>query len=139
MQLATPNQRRAAHERLALFHRDDLERRATHLAAATIDPDDEVAAVLEAAAQSATRRGGALAAVTWLTRAAELTEDRADRSRRLAHAAFVAGHAARLGQAHRLVRSDRTPGAGESVASTSADAYAALYGTAMCAPPSGRS
>ncbi|MEY9930399.1 DNA-binding CsgD family transcriptional regulator [Catenulispora sp. GP43] len=127
VQLATPNQRRAAHERLALFHRDDLERRATHLAAATIDPDDEVAAVLEAAAQSVTRRGGALAAVTWLTRAAELTEDRADRSRRLAHAAFVAAYAARLGQAHRLVRADRAPGAGESVASASADAYAALY------------
>ncbi|NUT99898.1 MAG: AAA family ATPase, partial [Saccharothrix sp.] len=63
VQLATPNQRRAAHQALARIHHADLERRATHLAAATVDPDDEVADVLEAAAESVTRRGGALTAV----------------------------------------------------------------------------
>ncbi|MFE5586127.1 AAA family ATPase [Kitasatospora sp. NPDC056531] len=127
VQMATPNQRRAAHLTLAHVHRENLERRATHLAAATVDPDEDVADIREAAAGSATRRGGALAAVTWLTRAAELSENHTDRSRRLADAAFVAGHAARLGQAHRLVQADRGPGATESPASVLATAYQALY------------
>lgn len=127
VQMATANQRRAAHLALAQVHRDNLERRATHLAAATVDPDEEVAGVLEAAAESATLRGGALAAVDWLTRAAELSENHTDRSRRLADAAFVAGHAARLGQAHRLVRADLAPGSTRSPASVLATAYQALY------------
>ncbi|MFJ4188326.1 AAA family ATPase [Kitasatospora sp. NPDC089509] len=127
VQLATPNRRRAAHQALSHVHRDDLERRATHLAAATVDPDEEVAGLLAAAAESATRRGGALAAVTWLTRAAELSEDRTARSRRLAEAAFVAGHAARLGQAHGLVLSGLTPGQAQSPASVLAFAYQTLY------------
>ncbi|RKT19085.1 regulatory LuxR family protein [Streptomyces sp. 1114.5] len=127
MRMATPNQRRAAHLALAQFHRENLERRATHLAAATVDPDEDVAGILEAAAESATRRGGALAAVTWLTRAAELSENHADRSRRLTNAAFVAGHAARLGQAHRLVQADLAPGSTDSPASVLAAAYRALY------------
>ncbi|MFF5139278.1 AAA family ATPase [Streptomyces sp. NPDC013157] len=113
---ATPNQRRAAHAALAGVHRDDVERRATHLAAPTVDPDKEVAATLERAAQSATRRGGALAAVAWLTRAAELSESREDRSRRIADAAFAAGHAGLFDRARRLVRSDRVPGTDESPA-----------------------
>ncbi|GAA1988016.1 helix-turn-helix transcriptional regulator [Catenulispora subtropica] len=127
VQMATPNQRRAAHRVLAQVHRDHLERRATHLAAATVDPDDDVADILEAAAESVTRRGGALAAVAWLTRAAELSESHADRSRRLADAAFIAGHAAQLGQAHRLVVADAGAGVAESPAAVIASAYQALY------------
>jgi hypothetical protein len=57
VQKATPNERRAAHAVLAQVHRDDLERRATHLAASTVDPDEEAAATLEAAADSAILRG----------------------------------------------------------------------------------
>ncbi|MEU0568411.1 ATP-binding cassette domain-containing protein, partial [Nonomuraea sp. NPDC005983] len=60
VQLATPNQRRAAHAELARVHRHDVERRARHLAASIVDPDEEVAAALEAAADSASRRGGAV-------------------------------------------------------------------------------
>jgi DNA-binding CsgD family transcriptional regulator len=128
VQTATPNQCREAHEALAQVHRENLERRATHLAAATVDPDDEVAAVLEAAAVSATRRGGALTAVTWLTRAAELSVDHGDRSRRLADAAFIAGHAARLGQARVLVQADSVAApASESPAAVLAAGYQALY------------
>ncbi|MFJ7909142.1 AAA family ATPase [Kitasatospora sp. NPDC096204] len=127
VRMATPNQRRAAHLALAQVHRENLERRATHLAAATVDPDEEVADVLEAAAESATRRGGALAAVSWLTRAAELSENHTGRSRRLTDASFVAAHAARLGQAHRLVQADLAPGSTESPASVLAAAYRALY------------
>ncbi|MFJ9775199.1 AAA family ATPase [Kitasatospora sp. NPDC101157] len=127
VRMATPNQRRAAHLALAQVHRENLERRATHLAAATVDPDEDVADILEAAAESATRRGGALAAMAWLTRAAELSENHTDRSRRLADAAFVAGHAARLGQAHRLVQADLASGSTQSPASVLASAYQALY------------
>ncbi|MFF4903017.1 AAA family ATPase, partial [Streptomyces sp. NPDC001068] len=124
---ATPNQRRAAHAVLAGVHRDDVERRATHLAASAVDPDEEVAAALEQAAESATRRGGALAAVAWLTRAAELSEQREDRSRRIADAAFVAGHAGLFDQAQRLVRSDRGAGTDESPAAVVTSAYMALF------------
>ncbi|MFD9691404.1 AAA family ATPase [Kitasatospora sp. NPDC059088] len=127
VQLATPNQRREAHRTLALLHRDNLERRAAHLAEATLDPDEEVARVLEAAAESATRRGGALTAVTWLTRAAELSEHPAERSRRLGDAAFIAGHAARLGHARRILRADPGPDADRSPAAALASGYQALY------------
>ncbi|MDP4501630.1 helix-turn-helix transcriptional regulator [Nonomuraea turcica] len=127
VQLATPNQRRAAHAELARVHRDDVERRARHLAASIVDPDEEVAAELEAAAESATRRGGAVAAVAWLTRAAELSETAAERSRRVGDAAFIAGHAALLDQAQQLIRSDLPPGAAESPAAVVTSAYVALY------------
>ncbi|NUR58868.1 MAG: AAA family ATPase, partial [Catenulispora sp.] len=127
VQTATPNQRRAAHRLLARTHRDHLERRAAHLAAATVDPDEEVAALLEAAAEAVTRRGGALTAVSWLTRAAELSENHADRSRRLADAAFIAGHSARLGQAQRLLQVDLAPGGAETPSTVLAGAYQALY------------
>ncbi|TDW98562.1 LuxR family transcriptional regulator [Kribbella sp. VKM Ac-2566] len=127
VQLATPNQRRAAHALLAELHRENVERRATHLAVAAVDPDEEVAAVLEAAATSATRRGGAVSAVAWMTRAAELSENHEDRSRRLGNAAFIAGQTARLDQAQRLVLSDLTPSGGESPASVVASSYLALY------------
>ncbi|MFI7386655.1 AAA family ATPase [Streptomyces sp. NPDC049813] len=129
VQLATPNERRAAHTVLAQVHRDDLERRATHLAASTVDPDEGTAAVLEAAADHdhATRRGGALAAVAWLTRAAELSESHAERSRRLGSAAYIAGHAGLLGRAQQLIHSDPGPGGHESPASVIASGYVALF------------
>ncbi|MFD8786748.1 LuxR C-terminal-related transcriptional regulator [Kitasatospora sp. NPDC059599] len=127
VQLSTPNERRAAHAVLARVHHEDVERRALHLAASTVDPDERIAAVLEAAADSATRRGGAVAAVAWLTRAAELSEGHHERSRRLGDAAFIAGHAGLLDRAQQLVRSDGAPGTGESPASVVAAAYVALY------------
>ncbi|MFF9340401.1 MULTISPECIES: AAA family ATPase [unclassified Streptomyces] len=127
VQMATPNERRAAHAALARVHHDDLERRATHLAASTVDPDEEVAATLEAAADSATLQGGAMAAVAWLTRAAELSESPAERSRRLGSAAYVAGHSGLLGQARQLVHSDTGPGGHESPASVIASGYVAFF------------
>ncbi|MBE1557670.1 ATP-binding protein [Nonomuraea africana] len=97
VQMATPEQCRAAHRTFADIHRDDLERRAMHLAAAYVAPDEEVARALEAAADSAIRRGGAITAVGWLTRAAELSEDAVERARRLNYATFLSGYAARFG------------------------------------------
>lgn len=127
VQTATPNQRRAAHAVLAQVHRDDLERRATHLAASTVDPDEEVAAVLEAAAESATRRGSAVAAVAWLTRAAELSDNHQERSRRLGDAAYIAGHSGQLDQARRLVGTGGGSGADESPVSVITSGYVALF------------
>ncbi|MFD8321325.1 helix-turn-helix transcriptional regulator [Kitasatospora purpeofusca] len=126
VQLATPDQRRAAHRVLAQLHREYPERRAIHLAAATVDPEEGVAADLEAAARSATRRGGARLAVSWLTRAAELSETRVDRSRRLGEAAYVAGQTDHLGRARSLALA-AAPGTDESPAAVLADSYLALY------------
>ncbi|WP_174864574.1 helix-turn-helix transcriptional regulator [Streptomyces spinoverrucosus] len=130
VQMATPNERRAAHAALAEVHRDDAERRATHLAASTVDPDEEVAAALEAAAESATRRGGAVTAVAWLTRAAELSENREARSRRLGNATLVAGDAGRLDQARQLVRSDTGSGSNDSPDSAVVPGYIASLAAA---------
>ncbi|OPG09748.1 LuxR family transcriptional regulator [Streptomyces sp. GKU 895] len=127
VQTATPNERRAAHAALADVHRDNVERRATHLAASTIDPDEEVAAALEAAAESATRRGGAVAAVSWLTRAAELSTTPQERSRRLGSAAYVAGHSGRLDQVRQLVREGAGADTDGSPDSVVASGYVAFF------------
>ncbi|WP_425244740.1 helix-turn-helix transcriptional regulator [Streptomyces citrinus] len=127
VQTATPNERRAAHTVLADVHRDNVERRATHLAASAVDPDEAVAAALEAAAESATRRGGAVAAVAWLTRAAELSETHQERSRRLGSAAYVAGHSGRLDQARQLVRAGAGVDTGGSPDSVVASGYVAFF------------
>ncbi|WP_458249334.1 AAA family ATPase [Streptomyces sp. MAI_2237] len=128
LQSATPNERRAAHADLARLHREELERHATHLAAATVDPDESVAVVLERAARSATARGGSAAALTLLTRAAELSPTAARRSRRLGEAAFVAAQSALLDQAHELREaSDRLAGTGQSPTAVITYAYTALY------------
>lgn len=128
LQLATPNERRAAHGRLAELHRADLERHATHLAAATIDPDENVAVVLERAARSASARGGATAAVALLTRAAELSPAAGPRSRRLGDAAFIAAQSALLDRADELRQaSDRLTAGSPSPTTVVTAAYAALY------------
>ncbi|SDT14163.1 regulatory protein, luxR family [Streptomyces sp. TLI_053] len=127
VQLASPDQRRSAHRVLAQLHREYPERRAIHLAAATVDPEEGVAADLEAAARSATRRGGARMAVSWLTRAAELSETRVDRSRRLGEAAYVAGQADHLGRARSLALAAAAPGTDGSPAAVLAECYLALY------------
>ncbi|WP_405743365.1 AAA family ATPase [Streptomyces sp. NBC_00028] len=127
VQTATPNERRAAHAVLADVHRDDIERRATHLAASSVDPDEEVAAALETAAESATRRGGAVAAVAWLTRAAELSETPEERSRRLGSAAYIAGHSGRLDQARQLVRAGVGVDTGGSPDSVVTSGYVAFF------------
>jgi len=54
--------RAAAHRELASALPDQPDRRAWHLAAAALQPDEQVAALLEATAAQAQRRGGAAAA-----------------------------------------------------------------------------
>jgi DNA-binding CsgD family transcriptional regulator len=83
-------QRAAAHRELADALRDQPDRRAWHLAAAALHPDEQVASLLEATAAQAQRRGGAAAAALALERAAELSPDPEDQARRLAAAASAA-------------------------------------------------
>lgn len=89
VELATPAERREAHQALADALEDRPERRAWHLGEAALGPDETVAALLEEAARLRLRRGDALGAVAALTRAAALSPARADESRRLAEAAYV--------------------------------------------------
>ncbi len=82
--------RAAAHRELASALHDQPDRRAWHLAAAALDPDEHVASLLEATADQAQRRGGAAAAALALERAAELSPDPEDQARRLVAAASAA-------------------------------------------------
>jgi hypothetical protein len=90
-------ERRAVHRALAdVLAADtdtDSDRRAWHLAAAAEGPDDEVAALLEATAARAASRGGRAAEASALERAARLSLDPDDVSRRLANAASAAASA----------------------------------------------
>ncbi len=83
-------QRAAAHRQLAEALHDQPDRRAWHLAAAALQPDEQVASLLEATAAQAQRRGGAAAAALAMERAAELSPDRANQARRLVAAATAA-------------------------------------------------
>ena len=83
-------QRAAAHRELASALHNQPDRRAWHLAAAALQPDEHVAALLEATATQAQHRGGAAAAALALERAAELSPDPEDQARRLAAAASAA-------------------------------------------------
>jgi DNA-binding CsgD family transcriptional regulator len=83
-------QRAAAHRQLAEGLHDQPDRRAWHLAAAALHPDERVASLLEATANHAQRRGGAAAAALAMERAAELSPDPEDQARRLAAAASAA-------------------------------------------------
>ena len=82
--------RAAAHRELASALHDQPDRRAWHLAAAALHPDEQVASLLEVTAAQAQRRGGAAAAALALERAAELSPDPEDQARRLVAAASAA-------------------------------------------------
>ena len=87
--LSTRQQRRDAHRTLAEMLEDQPDRRAWHLAEATVEPDEHVAGLLEEAAHRILRRGDGVGAVSALTRASSLSPHGADRSRRLAQAAYI--------------------------------------------------
>ena len=82
--------RAAAHRQLADALHDQPDRRAWHLAAAALHPDEQVASLLEATAAQAQHRGGAAAAALALERAAELSPDPEEQARRLVAAASAA-------------------------------------------------
>ncbi|MEQ3553421.1 LuxR family transcriptional regulator [Pseudonocardia nematodicida] len=95
-------ERQAAHRALAAsLPTDAVEERAWHLAAAADTADEDVAALLELAAEKSLRCGAGPTAVRTLRRAAELSPAPADGARRLAaaaRAAWDAGQAETAGQ-----------------------------------------
>ncbi|MFC7041403.1 AAA family ATPase, partial [Nonomuraea rubra] len=101
--------RTAAHRALAgvLDGEEHADRRAWHLAAATLDPDEQTSAILASAGDRAAGRGSNASAATAYERAAQLTVDRERRARWLAAAAesaLGAGQLPRAAAAAVLVR-----------------------------------
>jgi DNA-binding CsgD family transcriptional regulator len=94
VEMSTTDQRRRANGALAELWADQPDRRVWHLAEAAIEPDEDVATLLEQAAQRILGRGDVPAGVAALTRAAELSPLSADRNRRLAAAAYIGMDAA---------------------------------------------
>lgn len=89
--LASANERRAAHRRLAELA-EDADVRSLHRAEAALAPDETVAGHLEGLATRTLDRGDGVRASALLLRAAELSPAPAQRARRLAQAAFVGAH-----------------------------------------------
>src|SRR5512132_108736 len=106
---ATSSQRRRAHRALAgaADREGDADRRAWHLAAAAVEPDERVVRELDAAAERASGRGGFEAASAALERAATLTADPGARGRRLVAAAEHAWVAGQLGRTAGLLEAVR--------------------------------
>lgn len=103
-QCATHHQRIAVHRAFAeaLATPEVLDRRAWHLAAATTEPDEAVAAELERTALRAERRGGAMAVSAAYDRAGRLSVDPELKARRIAKAALAAYDAGKPDRAARL-------------------------------------
>jgi hypothetical protein len=92
--LSHAEERRSAHRVLADVWADQPDRRAWHLAEATVEPNESVAAELHASAARILARGDAVGCVKALTRASELSPRSGDRHRRLAAAAYIGAEVA---------------------------------------------
>ncbi|KNB52423.1 hypothetical protein AC230_11200 [Streptomyces caatingaensis] len=102
---ADPAERMAAHRALAEAGAGrDPDRTAWHLASAASGPDEEVAARLSRAGESAWGRGAFAAAVAAHRRASELSPLPLDRARRLLSAAQISVVTGRIAQADGLAR-----------------------------------
>jgi len=93
-QRATHQERQRAHTALAGVV-GDIDRAAWHRAAATDEPDESVATLLDAAADRALRRGAFVVAVDALRRAASLSEHDRTRGARLLRAVEIANEIGR--------------------------------------------
>jgi DNA-binding CsgD family transcriptional regulator len=109
---AAPDERRRVRAALAeaTDPRVDPDRRAWHLAEATVGPDESVAAALERAAVRVQGRGGLSAAAAFLERAAALTPDPVRRAQRALAAAQAKYEAGALDDALTLLAATETGG-----------------------------
>lgn len=123
---ADPQDRRDAHRHLAGLYHDVLVRRAAHLAAATAEPDQEVAEVLARAAKLSVRRGGLSVGAQWLHQAATLSTDPNRRAALLADAVFLAARADRPSGAEDLLETAATD-KGDSPLAVLAESYRAFH------------
>ncbi|GII46988.1 transcriptional regulator [Planotetraspora silvatica] len=103
-------ERQAVHRALAaaLGGQDDTDRRAWHLAEATLESDAEVADLLHHSAQRALARGGCAAASRALRRSAELTPDAVQAGGRYAVAARAAWESGEPERARELLAQARS-------------------------------
>jgi len=122
---ADPQERRDAHRDLAGLYDEVLMRRAAHLAAAALEPDQDVADVLARAAKLSIRRGGLSVGAEWLSRAAELSTDPDRRDELFADAVFVAARAGQSAGIEDLFESTGAS-AGDSALAVLADCYRAF-------------
>jgi len=90
IQAASITEQHSAHAALASVLRTQPDRRAWHLAASTLGPDEAIASELEVAGKRAQRRGAVLIAIDAYKRAAELATELPRRNERLLRAAELA-------------------------------------------------
>lgn len=129
VELSTHDERREAHQRLAEVFANQPERRGHHVAESAQAPDETLASLIEQGARGTLQRGDVVGAVARLLRAADLSTDRGERSRRLAHAAFIGAFAAgELESSSQLLRDARRadPTLGETLEAAVATAYTLL-------------
>ncbi|MFC7532042.1 ATP-binding protein [Actinoplanes sp. GCM10030250] len=141
---ATFWQRRDARHALAAACEGDADRRAWHLAAAALGPDEAIAAELHRSAGRARQRGGHAAAASAYERSATLTADPGRRGERLLDAAEAAWQGGLTGRATALLdqarpltgtpllrgRADHLRGSIEGTCGEVTSAYAILVGGA---------
>ncbi|SDN97814.1 ATP-binding protein [Actinacidiphila guanduensis] len=131
MEACTTAQRRAAHRVLAQVLLDHPERRAWHLGEATVEPDEDVAVLLERSARLISARGNARGAVAALVRSADLSPRGEDRARRLSEAAYIGADATGdlLGVSDLLAHARRAdPDLTDSLHSAAAAVYLTING-----------
>ena len=87
--MSTTQERAQAHRELAALHAGTPHRRAWHIAAVSLQPEESVARLLDDVARQSLGEGQPVTAITAMLRAAELSTDAAGRSRRLAQAASI--------------------------------------------------
>jgi DNA-binding CsgD family transcriptional regulator len=131
VEASTAGECRRAHQALADALAGQPERRAWHLGEASVEPDERVAALLEDAARRVAQRGDYPGAVITLTRAADLSPASAERSRRLAQAAYIGAQSlGEMRSASQLLEGTRqaSPDVGELLNYASAAAFVMLNG-----------
>jgi len=128
--LATGVQVRDAHRRLGEALVADPDRQAWHLGEATIGPDERVAELVERAARRAVARGDSKATAR-LLKAADLSPDLRERSRRVTEAAYLGAFgSATAGGASRLLEQLQhlPPSSDEALYAAAGAAYLTVTG-----------